>query len=196
MNKRKSFFILNIFGLVFILVTGCVSQKQCIKNSDFCGIVVDENNKPIPNYSIKCSKNLVNVKSTYTNNSGIFFIPNMETGKYTISGKKNNYIKIIDKEFYFNGSQSIFCCQVMGIKAVLDKILINIKNKDYEKALEILKQLELEKDELNYGLILLYEAYLYDKLKNKEDYEKCVNLIKNIKNNKFKELIEKGDGYL
>lgn len=180
----------SVFILVLLILTSCVSQKKCMEKSDLCGIVVDENNNPINNFKITCSSNIVDGKSAYTNNSGIFFIPDLKVGEYYISGEKDNYAKVPKQKFLFNGSQSLFCTQVISLESLLEKVELLIQNEEYLKALKFIEQMEFSKDQLNEALILLYKAYLNLKLEKYELYEDCLKQLKKSKNEKLKKLFE------
>lgn len=171
-----------IFILVFFMQTGCVSKTQIINEGDLCGVVIDENNKPVPNFEVICSSNLLVGKSSYTNNSGIFIIPDLTIGEYTINGTKENYAKFCEEKFMFRGSQSMFCCQVSSLKAILKRVQQNIKNQDYKKAFMLLEEIHTSKGGENEALILLYKTYISYLSGDIEFYEKYKKELKKNKN--------------
>lgn len=181
------------FIMIVLLFAGCVTYKNCIKKSNLCGIVVDENNKPVSNYLIICDSNPFNKVSTYTNDNGIFLLSDMEVGTYNISGRKQNFGKIDNDSFYFDGSSSMLCYQVSSLEELLFRVNKCIDNKEYEKAINIVNKIEIDENQYNYGLILLYKEYLYIKLKDVDAYMNCIRLLKKIKNDKCRKIIEKGD---
>lgn len=190
-NVHKEVFLSLILYSIFL--AGCVSQPNCIKTGNFCGMIIDENNKPVNNYLIICNSSSLEKKKAYTNRSGIFVIPDMSIGEYELSGQKVNYSLINKKIINFNGSNEIFCCQVLSLEKIINQTNIYIKNKDFEKALECLSSISPNDKELNSLLILLYQSLVNLKQRNLEDYNKCMKSIKKLKNEKCKEIIKKGE---
>lgn len=189
---RKYSFTITIF-ILMVGFTSCVTQKQCIKKNNLCGIVVDENNKPVSDYLIICSSNPFNKLSTYTNSSGVFVLSDLDIGTYNISGKKQNYGEINNKDFYFDGGSSMLCFQVSSLQELLCKTDKYIENKEYEKALNIINEISVYNNYYNSALVLLYKEYLYIKIKNMDGYIECINQLRKIKNDKLREFIKKGD---
>lgn len=179
--------------LVFGSLCSCISQKNCIKKTNLCGIVVDENNRPIPNYQVICYNNLLAQQSAYTNSSGVFVFYDMSIDNYILMGKKENYEKIEKKEIFVDGNGDILCCQVCSFSEILKNVEQAIYNKDFEKALLLIDKVSVTKGEYNNALVLLYKLYLSLETKNMEAYSKSLSLLKKIKNDKCKEFIRKGD---
>lgn len=178
-----------IFLISILFLSSCATQKNCIETNNFCGIIVDENNKPVKDFMIICYKNAFNKKIAYTNSNGIFILPEMSVGDYIITGKKENYGKIENKKVFFNGNSYIFCCQVQSITKLLEQTKESIRQKNYDKALEIINATEVCENELNSLLVLLYKTYLYIKLKDWESYSKCIKLLKQNNNDLCKKLL-------
>lgn len=189
MKKYKNILVGYLICLV-CLVTGCVSQDNVIKNNNFSGIILDENNKPIANYYVCCYKNPLNKKAAYTNKSGIFFFQNMEIGTYHILGHKENYGKIENKEFYFNGDTSMFCCQVASLHEFILEIDCCIENRDYKTALDLTNQIYIEENQYSQVLVLLYKKYLNLKMGKMDAFTECVSQLKKVKNDKCMKFIE------
>lgn len=192
MEKYKKKLIILSFTLLF-LFNSCVTEKNCIKKSNLSGIVIDENNRPVSNYKVICHLNSLKSIAAYTNNSGIFVLPNLETGNYSFSGLKENYGRINKKSFCFNGSASMFCCQVSSIKELICNADLLIENKEYEKAIEIINQIMVTEDNYNYVLVLLYKIYLYKKINKMDAYAESVRLLKKCIEGKKINFIQKGD---
>lgn len=190
MGKYKKIFFLCLLFLI-ILFSGCVSKNKIIKNGNFCGIILDENNNPIPNYYVCCFNNSFNKMGTYTNSSGIFFFQNMEIGNYFLSGHKENFGNIENKEFYYDGGSSMLCCQVASLQELLFQIDKCIENKEFEKGLELTNQICVEENQYNHILVLLYKKYLNLKMNDKDAYDECVRQLKKIENDKYQDFMEK-----
>ena len=191
--RKSNLLIFFILIINYFVLSGCVTKEHCVKSNNLSGIIVDENNRPISNYQVICGSNPINKKTTFTNNSGIFVFTDVPIGKNIISGQKNNYGKIENKEFNFDGGSSMLCCQVSSLQELLSQIDRYIINREYEKALNIIEQISVEENHYNSVLVLLYKEYLYIKIKNMDGYIKCINQLRKIKNDKLKEFIKKGD---
>lgn len=184
------------FVVIFLIVScsfqiSCVSNKKIIKTGDLCGVVVDENNEPIPNFLVKCSHSSLFSVTTFTNNSGIFVFPQMNSGVYRISGSKDNYVFLDDQEFIFRDSSSLFCCQIRSLKDVLGTIDSYIENKEFEKGVCLLEKVKIKEKGLSNGVYLSYMAYLNYMLKNFDAYTQNITKLKKIGNEKCNYFIKK-----
>ena len=176
--------------------TGCVTTKRIFPVGDLCGVIVDENNNPVSGYLVICSNKGSFKESTITNNSGIFVFPGLETGVYYIQGEKNNYGKIKKREYNFNDSSSMFCCQVSTIDNILDSVDLLINAKEFGKGVELLNNVFVENDKHSNIIILAYKAYLFNRMGDRNKYQEYVSCLRETKNNKilnFIELMEKNN---
>lgn len=189
---KSKYFYFCLF-LIINLFSSCVSKQICIRKSNLCGIIVDENNKPVKNYLVVVSNGVINKKSAYTNSSGIFVIPDMSVGEYVLSGHKLNFGKIEKNNFYFDGNSTMLCCQVSTLEELLNKTDQCILNMDYEQALNFINEITVEKNHCNSGLIFLYKIFLYKKMNDMDAYTDCIKQIKKIENDNFRKFIKKGD---
>lgn len=183
--------LLFIFSIICFCLCSCVSNHKIIKNSDFCGVVVDENNNPIPNFLVKCSKSNLYSQTAITNNSGIFLFPQMESGVYKISGSKDNFVILEEQEFYFNDNSSLFCCQIRSFLDVIESIDSLIENKEYEKGVLLLDKVKFKENSFSQSLYFVYKAYLSFYLGKMDIYAECISELKKSENDKCKYFIKK-----
>lgn len=161
----------------FMLTLLCVSFVSCASNpktvfqtGDFCGLIVDENNRPIKEFILEVNNQFKG--GTYvTNNNGIFVVPSMETGKIFIKGKKKGYT-ILNEEVNFLADQNLFCWQIKSMSGVLDDILVYVRTEQYRKALEHLQTVAACDDENVKSEINKLEKKLRKKIKEERKNEK------------------------
>ena len=85
--------VLRVSLLIFFICMflSCTSKPRFTGNADLCGLVVDEQNKPVKGFVIRAFCGMSGMKSAVTNENGIFVIENVPSGKIMISGEKTNY---------------------------------------------------------------------------------------------------------
>lgn len=137
--KNKSYSALVIFLLV---LSGCSSVPKFKGKGDLCGVVVDENNKPIKDFTVYCNSSLMAKKGTLTSETGMFVFQDMPSDDYVISGEKKGYVRLENTKYKFYDRGKIFCSQVIGIEKALDNVEEKILLQEYKEAQEILKTIE------------------------------------------------------
>lgn len=172
------------FYLFTFIFTSCVASKNIVKNGSLCGVVVDENNQPVPDFLVYCFKNGLNKQSAVTNGSGIFVFPDVEIGRYFIEGEKTNYVKFEKKEYDFYDCSSFICIQIMSLNECIEKINTFIKVNEFQKGVNLLQKISVKEDDLAKAVILSYSAYLNYKQGNMDIYKKNINMLKKLKNDK------------
>lgn len=174
--KKIIMFVLPLFlGFCFV---SCASNPRFRGNGDFCGMVVDEKNQPVNEYLINCWKDGVIFESALTNQSGIFVLQNIPSGKYSLSGQKENYSDIKNLKVDFCFRDKFLCCSVFtadGFFAHLQKL---IKTEDFDMAVSELDLLRCKKGSYVSKLCLCYEAWLYVL---KKEQKAALNLLKKIR---------------
>lgn len=179
-NKIKYLFFLAVTIEIF---TSCVTETNIIKDGALCGIVVDENNKPVSNYLIYCFKNENNKLSTVTNDSGIFVFPDIEIGKYYIEGEKINFCDMEKQEYIFNDCTSLFCVQIMSFSECISNVDLLIEAGEFQKSLDLINSLSVKQKSNNETLLLCYSSYLNYALGNMKKSKNCLDELKKINNN-------------
>lgn len=135
----------------FLFFVSCASNpKTTFAKGDFCGLVVDENNKPVKEFVLEVNNQFGG--GTYvTSENGVFRVPQIETGAIWIKGKKKKYT-VLEDEIEFLANQNIFCWQVKSLPGVLDEVKVCVKTEQYNKALNNLESVyfgddkEIEKE--------------------------------------------------
>lgn len=159
-------FIRKISILVFLTVCiGCVSNPSFTGKGDICGIVVDENNKPVNEFAVYCINQSKNKKSVLTNESGIFVFHDMNAGVYKISGTKTGYSILPETEYNFANRNKIFCCQIMEINSILDTAEKMILLEEYDEALNLLNSISLRSDSNEEKVVNFYKNFILEKRK-------------------------------
>ena len=177
------------FIMLCLVLTSCATQKSLIQECDLCGMVVDENNKPISDFIISIKNDSFFNQTTITNNSGFFFFPNIKPGLYVISGEKENYVKFINR-CNFTGNNSLYCCQVISLDEAIEKVNSYIKINDYQKGVDLLNNISVKNNELTKILVLSYLTYLNGKLGNKDICIKNIAYLQSLENENSRKIIK------
>ncbi len=109
-----------------LYITSCATNPKFSGTGDLCGLVVDENNKPIKDFVIYCYPSItniktqtINIKPVITNESGLFVFYGLPSGSYTISGEKPNYLRLSETPYQFSDRGKILCLQTKSFKAAV-----------------------------------------------------------------------------
>lgn len=128
-NKVK--YVLPVF-LTMVLVS-CSSTRQIERQINFTGMILDENNKPVPDFYVTVTINSVNLGTWITNDNGVFVCKDARTGKVRVSGTKEGYAKLNSKTDFLS-PERITCFRVYTADAVLDSTEQSISLRDYKEA--------------------------------------------------------------
>lgn len=160
-----------------VSILSCYSMPKFKGKGDLCGVVVDEKNIPIKDFSIYCHDFGAIREQTYTNESGIFVFHDIPSGKYRISGKKNGYSKIPESEYEFFQRGKIFCAQVQEINVVLDEVEKMISLGEFEQSKSILRTVYCERKTNEEKVVKYYSKFINSKIKEQKNKEKNANEI-------------------
>lgn len=163
--------VLRVSLLIFFICMflSCTSKPRFTGNADLCGLVVDEQNKPVKGFVIRAFCGMSGMKSAVTNENGIFVIENVPSGKIMISGEKTNYSKLSSVNYQFINRADIFCCQVKSVKAVIKQVDELLMRDEVESACNFLDSVICEKDSIEWGLIQSYKFFLTDSNQKKKE---------------------------
>lgn len=151
MKRVSEIFLMIVFVICFV---SCSSLPGGTKGN-FIGLILDENNKPVSDYKIRCNKQGM-VKTAVSSKEGVFVIQNVSSGVLEVSGEKENFEYLKRKVSFFDRNQT-FCFKVFTADGVFDNADKNLIMKNYDSAEMILKNLKCSK-KTNVGL--LKEFYL------------------------------------
>lgn len=161
------------FEIVFsFCFSSCKTVPKFSGTNELCGVIVDENNKPVNEYIVRCGLTLVDAKTVITNDRGIFVFHNMPAGKYFFWGEKQGWAKIEGEPFLFNTRDKFFCCKVNSFDTALDNAEAQIQCGNYKKALEILEGLSYRRRTPEEKVVDYYKQYIKAKIKEKKMEEK------------------------
>lgn len=189
----------NFFGCFFLmmavtgwlLLAGCASTARFNGKGDFCGLIVDEENRPVENFFVQLWNNGLPSGSAVTNGSGIFVVENVPAGSYRIYGKKRNYERLDDRNVDFFSRGKFFCFQTRSAECVFDAVDGLIGTERFSEAKDLLERLEIEKQSVCETVWLCYMAYVCRLTGNGKGEKQFVGRI--LKNRKIEcgEFIEK-----
>ena len=169
MKLKKILLQFCLFFLFVCLIPSCATKPKFSGNADLCGLIVDENNRPVKGFVIRAVCGMSGIKSAVTNENGIFVIENVPSGKITISGEKKNYSKISDVNYHFINRSDIFCYQVKSVKAVIKLVDELIMRSEIEAACNLLENVSCEKKSMEWGLVQSYKFFLTDSKHKKKE---------------------------
>ncbi|NLC92759.1 MAG: carboxypeptidase regulatory-like domain-containing protein [Treponema sp.] len=188
----KKYLWLLLLNIVFI---SCSSTKYFKEKVDLCGLVVDENNQPIPYFEMTCIDSKGTIEYAITNENGIFVFQNKKSGSYVLNGKKNGWTKLTDKKINFIDYRQMTCCKVWSIEKTLETVKQMIFQKDYEAAFFSIDKIYVDEMSLVEITVLFHKVFLLMKMNEKEKskffYEKLLFSVKNQeKDNYFRNEID------
>ena len=168
-------FLLNLCLLLLFLflldamILSCATKPKFSGNADLCGLVVDENNRPVKGFVIRAFCGISGIKSALTNENGIFVIENVPSGKIVISGEKKNYLKLSDANYQFINRSDIFCCQVKSVKAVINLVDELLMRDENQLALDLLDNVSCEKKSMEWRVVQSYKFFLTESKHKKKE---------------------------
>ena len=116
------------------LFCACASKPGFQGNGDLCGLVIDENNQPVKDFTVYCKskeKKTQTIKPVLTNESGLFVFYDLPAGSYCITGEKTNYLRLNESVYDFYDRSKIFCIQTKTfhgtVKAVVELLHLGEK---------------------------------------------------------------------
>lgn len=148
-----------LFFISFLFLS-CVSKPGFEGYGDLCGMIIDENNRPVKNFIVYYSKEPAVHKSAVTNESGIFVFHRVPSGKTVISGEKKNYTKLEKTEYQFYRRSDIICFQIMSLKKAVNEVEALAGRGEIKAALELLEQISCEKKTDEWNLLCAYKNIL------------------------------------
>lgn len=166
--KKIVISILLIGGILFI--SGCASKPKFKGKGDLCGLVIDENNCPVKDFIINCRPvdgKIIPVQPVLTNESGLFVFNSLPSGKYSISGEKNNFQRIRPTTYWFEDRAKIVCFQTKSYKSSILQAEELIRLGQPGEARKVLKGICCEKDSDQQLLVKLYQFYTAENKKEK-----------------------------
>ena len=122
MNKNNLRWLTVLLVFSSCLLSACASKPRFEGKADLCGLILDENNVPVKDFVVNCTasggKPLV-LRPVITNENGLFVFYGVPSGKYILSGEKNNYLKIKHVPYAFNDRAKIICLQTKTFKGAI-----------------------------------------------------------------------------
>ena len=178
MNKKNTIFICYSGFLLFVLFfSSCKTVPKFSGESDFCGLVIDENDNPVEGAFVSMKKGGI-VKNTYTNNRGIFVIDDIQSGIYDFEFEKTGYEITTVENVLFSDIKKVFCFKINSKERIFSEIEYLFSNQQYEKAFFVIEKLKTEKKSNLYNLCCLYKSYGYYKMENKRAAKVEIGKIK------------------
>ena len=169
MKLKKGLLQFCLLILFVCLISACATKPKFSGNADLCGLIVDENNRPIKDFIIRAFCGMSSIKSAVTNENGIFVIENVPSGKITISGEKKNYSKISNVNYLFINRSDIFCYQAKSVKAVIKHVDELIMRDEIETACNLLDTVICDKKTMEWGLVQSYKFFLTNSKHKKKE---------------------------
>lgn len=127
---KKNFVLIPLVTLLF----SCASTKYA-GTAACTGRVCGPRGEPVANYQVSFGLGL----TTVTGSNGMFLIPEMRSGTYTLTGRGAGWASV-EKEISFVDRRSIVCVQVEPISAVYQRVESLLKSGLYEEAKTMLKR--------------------------------------------------------
>ena len=195
-KKRYALYFLLMGMIASVIFLSCASKPKFNGTADLCGLVVDEENRPVSNFLILCDGAGGLNFTALTNESGIFVVKNLTCGNYQISGHKTNYQKLEKIDYAFYDRTKIFCCQVYSFDAALESVsnlMLRGENKAAEKMLE---EISFEPSSNEAAVINFYRFYLTESSKDRMKIIAKLRKLSNLKQNDFSDFADTLEEYI
>ena len=163
--------IAGLILLICFLFAACASKPKFKGKGDLCGLVIDENNQPVKDFVVHCSSadgQVQIINPVITNESGIFVFYDVNSGKYNLSGKKNNYLEIEKVSYSFDDRSKIICLQTKTINAAFAKAEELIRLGQPAEAGKILDGICCEPKSREKLLVKAYKYFSTEKAREKK----------------------------
>lgn len=174
MNKNKIKFLITETALILacLTITACKTVNKSEVLSNLSILVLDENDRAVPDYQIKLQKNKMNDDkseiSETTNESGLCIFYDLQPAEYLISGKKSGYTQMPVQSMQIDRHSDLYCFRVYSAGFVLDEAESLYDTGEYEPALEFLQTICTERNQSLQNTVCFYKAYGYASLGQKE----------------------------
>ncbi len=170
---KNIFFVIEL--VCIMLFISCASKPRFEGNGDLCGLIIDENNKPVKDFIVTCRAKGLNaqlIKPVITNESGLFVFYDLSSGSYSISGEKKNYMKIYESDYNFNDRTKILCLQTKSFKGAIKNAEELIRLEEKKEAENILNSIECNRKSDEALIIQFYKFFTSDSDKEKKSIAK------------------------
>lgn len=171
MNKLHGLIFICLYS--FFWMGACASKNHTIEaKRDMTIYVIDENNKPVPDYYLECKSVNGSVKwKSITDGDGCWKISDARNDSYVIRGSKNGWVSIAESTVEYTGEE-VFFCKTVSCDYVLGEALELFKRKDYSAGIKKLNQLYVTGDTLEAAVVCFYKAVAYKQMGKKRDFKK------------------------
>ena len=167
----------------------CKSTQKLFNQSNLTILVLDENDMPVNGFEI----NLVPVKklsgvfekSGITNQNGMTVFYNAPLVPYLISGQKEGYSKIKPQEINIQANGDLFCYRVLSADYLLLTAEQLYSMNKFLDALELLENIECQKNQALVSTVSFYKAFGYAKTGQKEKAGFALQTLKEADNPAF-----------
>ena len=137
-----------VCAAMLLLLTSCASTKY--EGTAACvGRVCGLHGEPVENYQVSFGLG----HSAVTGKNGMFLIPEIRAGTYTLKGKGTGWTSV-EKEVSFIDRRSIVCVQVEPISAVYQRVESLLRSGLFDEADSLLK-----KEKVSNAESKLYQFY-------------------------------------
>lgn len=171
---------LEVIFLLFINA-GCASKPSGYGAGNLCGLMVDENNKPVKNAIVSCWKGPVCIESVMTNENGVFTfynLPSVGLGSLKIIGKKNGYANFLKEHCSASDYRQILCCQMLSLDSVLDLVEEKYLCGNFEECIDLLEKVSAEKRSREENVLLYYKASVAHSWGNQKIFDTAIKRLK------------------
>lgn len=147
--------------IVSSFLTGCSSTPKYTGKAYFCGLVVDEKNRAIEDFTVSVSQ----YGSEITNEGGMFTFDKVHSGKIQVKGRKPGYTEI-SQNVNVNRKDCVYVFQVKSADAVLEDARWYCNQGEYKKSLELMDDVVSEAKSPLRDVLLFYRNEIKKKMKS------------------------------
>ncbi|MBO4638161.1 MAG: carboxypeptidase regulatory-like domain-containing protein [Treponema sp.] len=164
--------------LILIITTGssCKTTQKFSGRTELSIFVIDENDKPVNNFEIILKDGAV-LEAVTTNQNGFCVFYDIAAGDYLILAQNPGYTDSRTK-ISFSERNEVFCIKVLSSEYVFDQTELLYEQELYETAIELLKELNIGKNQVLQNVKSFYLAYGFAALKKKREVHSELRKIK------------------
>ena len=160
------------------LFCACASKPGFHGNGDLCGLVIDENNQPVKDFTVYCKSKGIKmqvIKPALTNESGLFVFYDLPSGSYVITGEKTDYLRLNETNYEFNDRSKFFCIQTKTFQGTIKAAVELLHLGEKQDAALLLDSLCVQKKSPEELIVNSYKFFMIESYEERKKFALALN---------------------
>ena len=170
-KKKTVLSLIIVIAAYCFIFSACASKPRFEGKADLCGLILDENNAPVKDFVVNCAASggkALAIRPVITNENGLFVFYGLPSGKYILSGQKNNYLRIKHVPYAFNDRAKIICLQTKTFKGAILSVEELLRLGQLLEAGKVLGDICCESKSREQLYLKAYQFYVSDSARKKK----------------------------